>query len=288
MKFLFASLLVGVDSHGSLSAPPSRNGGSLDKKQVQEQESASQWYVTNVQIPGDATLPMDLITIDNERASTDPWNKYPWRAPGTAKILSPCGTGCDVGGDPWDHTGSPQCDGSAHLVDGRDLPETERVIWQQGDVVEVAWSPFVQHGGGYAYRLCPVSENLEEACFQHLERHMEFVDDFHIVHWIADGFEETIPAKRTKTGTFPAGSHWTMNPIPEGQGPPPDFPQPCKHHPCEEYPRQEELLYSIKDRVKVPNLEPGNYTISWRWDTEVSPQVWTNCGDIAITGKTLI
>ena len=41
-------------------------------------------------------------------------------------------------------------------------------------------------------------------------------------------------------------------------------------------------MYTIKDRVKVPNLEPGNYTISWRWDCEVSPQVWTNCGDITI------
>lgn len=284
MKSLCASLLVCVDSHGSLSVPPSRNGGSIDRKSVPEQQEASAWFVTDVQIPGEATLPMDLITIDKERASREPNNKYPWRAPGTTEIMSPCGKSCDVA-DP----GSPQCADPAQMRDGRDLPETERAVWQQGEIVEVAWSPFVQHGGGYAYRLCPVSEKLEEACFQHSERYMEFVDDFHTVHWIADGFEETISAKRTKTGTFPPGSHWTMNPIPEGQGPPPDFPQPCKHHPCEQYPRQEEVLYAIKDRVKVPsNLEPGNYTMSWRWDCEVSPQVWTNCADITIKGEALI
>merc|ERR550525_2058280 len=30
------------------------------------------------------------------------------------------------------------------------------------------------------------------------------------------------------------------------------------------------------------SLEPGDYTLSWRWDTELNPQVWLNCADITI------
>merc|ERR1712072_1136134 len=63
----------------------------------------------------------------------------------------------------------------------------------------------------------------------------------------------------------------------------------CKLHNCGTWPgppgfHPEELSYSIKDRVKVPShLEPGNYTVSWRWDCEESQQVWTNCADVEIT-----
>jgi hypothetical protein len=286
MKLLFFSLIATVDSHGQLSVPPSRNGGTLD---TGSDIAASHWFVTNVQIPGNATLPIDLITLDSDRASKAPWNKNPWRAPGTTGVVSPCGISC--GEDACDPASSPP----VTWQDGRDLPATMRTVWQRGDIVEVAWSPSIQHGGGYAYRLCPVSEKLEEDCFQQLEHHLEFVDDFHTIHWTADGMEETIPAKRTKTGTFPPGSHWTMNPIPiDGRGPPPAFPNPCKLHNCGTWPgppgfHPEELSYSIKDRVKVPShFEPGNYTISWRWDCEESQQVWTNCGDITITGEGLI
>merc|ERR1712232_980532 len=43
--------------------------------------------------------------------------------------------------------------------------------------------------------------------------------------------------------------------------------------------------FSIYDRVKVPNLPDGDYTLSWRWDCDVTKQVWLNCGDITIKGS---
>merc|ERR1712232_1300789 len=98
------------------------------------------------------------------------------------------------------------------------------------------------------------------------------------------GEEETVPAKRTKIGTFPVGSHWSMNPIPTTEGPA-AFPDPCSLHPCGGYPGsfKDEMFFSIKDRVKVPaDLTPGDYTLSWRYDCEVTEQVWTNCADITI------
>merc|ERR1712216_1067635 len=37
---------------------------------------------------------------------------------------------------------------------------------------DVGWNIIANHGGGYAYRLCPKSSNLTEACFQ--RHHLEF------------------------------------------------------------------------------------------------------------------
>lgn len=39
--------------------------------------------------------------------------------------------------------------------------------------------------------------------------------------------------------------------------------------------------WHIVDKVVVPNT-PGDYVLSWRWDCEQTPQIWTNCADISI------
>lgn len=36
------------------------------------------------------------------------------------------------------------------------------------------------------------------------------------------------------------------------------------------------------DKVKVPQLPPGDYVVSFRWDSEQTPQVWASCGDVTI------
>ena len=38
----------------------------------------------------------------------------------------------------------------------------------------------------------------------------------------------------------------------------------------------------IKDKVKVPDVEVGTYVVSWRWDCEASPQVWSGCSNVEI------
>lgn len=42
--------------------------------------------------------------------------------------------------------------------------------------------------------------------------------------------------------------------------------------------------YYFVDQLKVPSdLTAGEYTLSWRWDCEETPQVWNSCADITIT-----
>ena len=41
--------------------------------------------------------------------------------------------------------------------------------------------------------------------------------------------------------------------------------------------------FSLIETVAVPSgLPAGDYTLSWRWDAEATPQVWLNCADITL------
>lgn len=42
------------------------------------------------------------------------------------------------------------------------------------------------------------------------------------------------------------------------------------------------FMFSMIDRLKVPDLPAGDYSLSWRWDCEQTPQVWNSCADITI------
>ena len=43
------------------------------------------------------------------------------------------------------------------------------------------------------------------------------------------------------------------------------------------------FMFSMTDSLKVPSeLAPGQYSLSWRWDCEQTPQVWNSCADITI------
>lgn len=275
--------------------------------------------------------------------SNGDWTKHnPWRSPGFSPVFSPCGLagGGATPGD-WNseslqehiRAGTTTPPFIKRGWDGRDLPEGPKTKWEQGSVQEVAWSIFLNHGGGYAYRLCPKSGNLTEECFQ--KHHLEFASD---TTWIQYGDDKTnrtgFPAMRISEGTFPKGSTWTKNPIPpcmaEDQGPsqqasytcdnpmfePPlpglfgDGPGSCVswgiHGPVEGYHSlydtygklvyqapctKEEALktafqfqFNIFDEVVVPKELPvGEYVLSFRLDSEQTPQVWTHCADITVT-----
>jgi len=215
------------------------------------------------------------------------YRKRPWRAPGTAPILSPCGV--HGGGPPCGVEGAYPCDAPDLNTDGRDLPPTSRAAWTQGGTARVAWAIQANHGGGYGYRLCPSGEALTEECFQ--KHHLQFAGDTSVVHWV-NGTEVTIPLVKSSNGTTPAGSEWARNPIPIKQKP---FPAPCQD--CETCPgppgvqdpsgchRLALQNFSIIDTIRVPDLPVGDYVMSWRWDCEVNPQVWNNCADISIVEK---
>ena len=41
--------------------------------------------------------------------------------------------------------------------------------------------------------------------------------------------------------------------------------------------------WAFKDLVEVPeSFEPGEYVLSFRWDSQQTPQVWNSCANIEI------
>jgi len=242
------------------------------------------------------------------------WSRYhPWRAPGSAVPLDPCGVsggtihhGNDVAGG-----FGKQTIAGVQGYPGSWLPAVaHKTSWRAGSSVEVAWGITANHGGGYQYRACPLREgqNVTEACFQ--QHVLPFEGSTQVLRW-QDGSEVTITATRTTEGTLPTGSSWTKNPIPActsigggeyGKGcDKPQFPPPrgcnntcwgkkvCRYDEpavdCSKYPMwTTSEIPSIVDHVRV-NLAPGEWVIQWRWDSEQTPQVWNSCGDVTVVAN---
>merc|ERR1712059_55597 len=180
--------------------------------------------------------------------------------------------------------------------------------WVVGSEAEVGWGITANHGGGYSYRLCrlPVDgrSSLTETCFQ--ASHLEFVGDSQWVQYGSDGSNRTeFKADRTREGTFPPGSQWTKNPIPACAGAaggffdkdpycrrgtqfPPHIPGLCGFGVHLDWQTRvrlpvEPFHFTIIDKVRIPSdLEPGKYVLSFRWDCEQTPQVWSACSSINI------
>ena len=141
----------------------------------------------------------------------------------------------------------------------------------RGEPAEVMWNSGMGHRGGYAYRLCQVNNGepwkVNEKCFQngHLNFHGDitwiydapFPGGFNPENWIAQ------PKKTTRIGTTPPGSEWAKVNLPRKDA------------------KKDE--WAIKDLVDVPeNLAPGQYVLSFRWDSQRTPQVWNACANIEI------
>lgn len=43
--------------------------------------------------------------------------------------------------------------------------------------------------------------------------------------------------------------------------------------------------WSVVDKVKVPDVPPGEYVVSFRWECEQTPQIWSQCSDVTIVAK---
>jgi hypothetical protein len=188
----------------------------------------------------------------------------------------------------------------------------DRTIWIAGEVTEVAWAFIANHGGGYAYRLCPEGDEPTEECFQ--KHPIEFVGD---TQWLQSGHgmdtgnrteirATTIPGHKVVP---PVDNHWRRNPIPpcnddivlgaDGDAcTHPSFPPPanapdawgfgiggCDLIPCSPKHHKREVRISrtgIVDKIRVPNVPAGEYRLQFRWDSEQTPQVWASCGDVTI------
>jgi hypothetical protein len=234
----------------------------------------------------------EFRTWDPHGQSSNPdQHKYnPWRAPGMAPVVDPCGI-ASGGSNPNAYSVVPA--GYEGAAKGSQvLPETTATLWQAGATATVGWALSAQHSGGYSYRLCPKDSDLTEACFQ--SNTLKFEGNSSI-HWN----DESQPDKKIMTRTYvaPDGTQWRTNPIPAcmSEGWPvhgsatPDCPAGTMFEPGFDEFSQGYLRpgnsgknhFSIMDEVKVPN-KPGKYILGWRWDCEEADQVWNSCADIEI------
>jgi len=219
------------------------------------------------------------------------WN--PWRAPGHAPVYDACGRA----------SGSYQATpGKGEYTDTKYaklgdlgsevLPKYDTgTVWRRGSTVETLTSFRANHGGGYQFRLCPLAENLTEACFQ--QTPMPFVG--HSKLMISDGSIIDLVSVDVSTGTMPVGSTWRMLGVPDVAGAAVDgwaFPPPCHEpgypdHPPK-FPNQANCTgdwthnITVYDYLRVPEVPAGEYVLGFRWDCETSAQIWQSCADVKI------
>lgn len=235
------------------------------------------------------------------------WTRYhPWRSPGRAPVSDPCGV---AGGYKVPTGGGGETPPGAQQGDkGSELPETGiKTIWTVGTTAEVGWMVGANHGGGYLYSLCPKSQPLTEACFQNTS--LIFADSRHIIRYLTNDTEISIPATDVNVGTFPVGSTWRLNPIPGcacdwgrgcqvegndtlrkayskctdcdfsecGAQVPLQFPLPFPFGYGQQIWNRKRPAVDADDWVIVDHLvvpaTPGEYVLRFRWDTEQNPQV---------------
>lgn len=246
------------------------------------------------------------------------WTRYhPWRAPGHARLTSPC---------PGNYPPHAQ-----------NLTET----WVAGGTAWAWWSIAANHGGGYQYRLCPKSKALTNECFE--ERPLEFATEYYTIRYSATvGITDVVGkpdvvarATELSSGTIPVGSTWRRMPLPgcncdsvgagcslDGRCEPGPYqgigskgsPTGChasyeqqempswyQEHvasggfKCEngfQFPAPAKGIYGagfpntfpsfrFGDELRVPDDE-GEYVLQWRWDCEESSQIWASCADIEV------
>ena len=139
---------------------------------------------------------------------------------------------------------------------------------------------------------------MTEECFQ--QTPLNFHGDSQWVQYGEYGPKVEFLANRTTEGTWPEGSQWTKNPIPACNNADggwmeeephcvksgPQFPEPAPGllGYGESYlaPGLPQFLFSIMDEVEVPDVTPGQYVLSFRWDCEQTSQVWAGCSNIRI------
>eukprot|EP00041_Stephanoeca_diplocostata_P012818 m.215583 g.215583 ORF g.215583 m.215583 type:complete len:367 (+) comp19104_c0_seq1:91-1191(+) len=267
-------------------------------------------------------------TVNRNATAGSPDDIYkhnPWRAPGNAPVANACGL---AGGTPWGPNVGEAGDYvnttfAHHGMKGTDLPPMDTgVVWKIGGQAEVTWQIRNNHGGGYQYRLCPVSSELTEECFQ--SHPLDFVEGSQAVVF-PNGTLFPVTATIVTEGVQPAGSMWSMMPMPPTwlgprclAGPhdnasTPNACQPwenrnvdgpCKPcpmtpgsdcsrcdnngntafpEPCEGCSGVDWNTHAVRDLVHVPaDLPAGDYVLGFRYDCEATAQVWSNCADIKL------
>lgn len=257
---------------------------------------------------------------DNASPMGDWTMPNPWRSPGSTgkgnPKFQPCGV--NSGSKLPVPEGIPPAAGQPAGANGTDLPPLKggsQATWRSGSVVEASWAIYANHGGGYAYRLCKKVQGmtLTEECFQ--RTHLQFATEQTEIRYVDNHKPSVlINATTTSVGTFPKGSQWRRNPVPMcncDQGIACDATDSLSAgNPSKPYPKSygihdarcptgvqfeplfdqgygvglypHALAFTMVDKLQLPELEAGEYALSWRWDCEETPQVWNSCSDVTI------
>jgi hypothetical protein len=234
------------------------------------------------------------VNTEAECGSAADYTLYsPWRHPGAAPMIDPCGSaGGRLPGMPTGGAGAQYRNTS--LAKTGDLgtklpPMPAQAVWRAGVAYEAGWTVAANHGGGYAYRMAPLDSALTEQDFQKMP--LEFVGHS-ILRWDGDQstqleFNSSERGWETNQGTVPRGSTWRKNPIPVGlwsrEGS--TFEPVCAEsqacidsytlHPgglsyglckCSGLGLSLSSSLEVVDRVLVPKgTAPGKYVLQWRW-----------------------
>lgn len=224
------------------------------------------WYTNGIQCDGHT-----CETPTTQCAGGKEQN--PAMCPGKANLISSCGV-------IWlCHPNSTRpfgndCDGRRYIG------TTAGTDWEQGSLQEVAYSIAATHGGVSGYRLCK-RENVgvddygvdgaTEQCFQ--SGHLSFEgqtcnrcpDDPH-------GATDVCYDAKEKVGEHGNVYREVREVVSHDE-----------HYRQCNGPIFDMATFSVVEHVRVPqDLEPGQYVLSWRWDTADTSQVWSNCADINI------
>jgi len=179
-----------------------------------------------------SVLPKEYWTLNihaEDGAVNDSYRFNPWRAPGSAPVVDPCG---QAGGKyPQTPMGGASVFGTVTINGTRGqqtlsmgdlgsivLPETDPSQvpdWEVGSTPRVAWGMRFNHGGGYQYRLCPAEKMpCTEEEFQQMP--LDFVKSAHAIMW-NNGTLYPIKGMFVDDSVCPVvpkGSTWARNPIP--------------------------------------------------------------------------
>lgn len=246
--------------------------------------------------------------------AADDWYYYsPWRAPGYAPVIDSCGTaGGRIPGQGFGGFGA-EYHNTTHAKQGdlgSQLPNVPpAVTWAPGSVVEVAWTLQANHGGGYSYRMCPLSEALNEECFK--KQPLDFVGPS-VFRWggvegRTHSFDAVQVGGAGTNTTSPAGSQWRLNPVPRSWRDPSTGAWGFNHQSAWPIASNEHQTgegfqpfcdnsanascsgewgpynMEIVDKVQIPaDLPEGDWVLGWRLDCEESNQIWQSCSDVRI------
>jgi len=254
----------------------------------------TEWFTNFTFSAGQPSMSEEMYYNGRVSTKIDGEEQYnPWSQPGTAPVYgegcglnggnpngcrgvdpSPFGTCC--GGGKSNGQWKAGCGGYTggksaleHVADGL-FGDSFTTTWTRGKAEPVYWSSGAGHYGGYAYRLCKIPAGgitqITEECFN--QGHLYFVGD---TNWIYSNIQpydthdyskwEEVPAIRTTDGTFPPGSEWTKINVAANKA----------------------RGWGFKDYVQIPeDIEAGSYILSFRWDSQRTPQIWSNCANIEV------